>query len=532
LCRSREKYRLLIEKLKILRFRFLTKDKQSIWMITKAKPVVEEGCVVGIHGALTNITELKKAEEETFVQQEQFKTTLLLVDEGVISMDNQGNITVLNPTAEKLAGRTREETLGKPFKEVFNIIHEYTKEPFENPAQNVLATGDVIKLADHAMFISKTGREIPIEGSAAPIKNSVGQRTGVIIVFRDLIEKRKKTKQVEYLIFHDHLTGLYNRRYMEDSIKRLDTERNLPFTIMVLDVNGLKYTNDTFGHEMGDRLLKTIADTMAKVCRADEIICRIGGGEFAILFPNTNEKQAEAIKKRITKAISKINLGSVIVSLAIGYAVKTSKDQNIEDIKINADCSMYKNKLSCSNVLRNQTIEIALRSINDKYDREQIHTIRVSQYCEAIARAMGLREKEIDDIKTAGILHDIGKFLVPAELLNKPGRLTAEESEAIKQHPKTGYQMLKSVDEYAALAEFILYHHERWDGKGYPEGLRGEDIPLESRIIAVADAYEAMTAKRLYQRTKNKEEAIAELKKCAGTQFDPAIVEVFVEKVL
>jgi HD-GYP domain-containing protein (c-di-GMP phosphodiesterase class II) len=207
-------------------------------------------------------------------------------------------------------------------------------------------------------------------------------------------------------------------------------------------------------------------------------------------------------------------------------------NENIDHIIIDADNQMYREKLKFGKTMRNETIETVLRNINFKYDREQIHTERVSQYCEAIAVEMGLSEKEVSDIKIAGSLHDIGKIMIPPELLNKPGKLTDEEYAIVKRHPETGYQILKSVDEYVSLAKYLLYHHERWDGKGYPEGLSGDAIPLQARIIAVADAYEAMTASRPYQKSKTTDEAKAELRRCAGTQFDPEVVRVFLQKVL
>ena len=145
---------------------------------------------------------------------------------------------------------------------------------------------------------------------------------------------------------------------------------------------------------------------------------------------------------------------------------------------------------------------------------------------------MHLSDSEIQDIKTAGILHDIGKIMIPPELLYKQGKLTSEELNVIRRHPETGYQIIKAVDEYAKLAQCVLSHHEHWDGKGYPQGLRGEEIPLFARIMAVADAYEAMTAQRPYRRKKTKKEALLELEKCAGTQFDPVIVKIFVEKII
>jgi HD-GYP domain-containing protein (c-di-GMP phosphodiesterase class II) len=193
---------------------------------------------------------------------------------------------------------------------------------------------------------------------------------------------------------------------------------------------------------------------------------------------------------------------------------------------------MYRDKLKHGRSMRNRTIELLLRNINNKYSREQIHTERVSEYCEAIAKALNLSDKDIGDIKVAGSLHDVGKVLIPPEILNKEEPLTEAEWQIIKKHPETSFQILKGVSEYAALADSVLYHHERWDGTGYPHGLRGEKIPLFARIIGIADAYEAMTAQRIFQRAKSKEEAIAELIYCSGTQFDPDLVDVFVNKVI
>jgi HD-GYP domain-containing protein (c-di-GMP phosphodiesterase class II) len=262
------------------------------------------------------------------------------------------------------------------------------------------------------------------------------------------------------------------------------------------------------------------------------MIARMGGDEFMILMPKTNEDKAEVIKQRMIKKAAAIKLDSVIVSLAIGYSVKKTPEENIENVIMDADNQMYREKLKFGKTMRSQTIETVLRNINYKYDREQIHTERVSQYCEAIAEAMGLHEKEVNEIKIAGALHDIGKTIIPPDILNKPGKLTKEEFDIVKRHPETGYQILKSSDEYVNLAEYVLYHHERWDGNGYPQGLSGEDIPFQARIIAVADAFEAMTASRPYQKTKTTEEAKAELVRCSGTQLDPEIVSVFLKHVL
>jgi len=193
---------------------------------------------------------------------------------------------------------------------------------------------------------------------------------------------------------------------------------------------------------------------------------------------------------------------------------------------------MYKDKLKNGRIMKNKTIETVLKKVNRRYDNEKKHSDLVSQYCRATAKAMKLSNKEIQDAKKAGALHDIGKIIMEPKILNKKSKLTEQEWEEVKKHSSTSYQLLKSVDKYTQIAEAVLYHHERIDGNGYPEGLKEDEIPLLSRIISVADAYEAMTSERPYKTKKAKEEAVEELKKYSGSQFDKKTVDIFVNEVL
>lgn len=506
------------------------KDGSTFICEFKISPILGEDNLPCIYvGIQRDITEKKKMLEELRNSNNRFDQITRQSRSIAWEVDENGLYTYISNAVRDVLGYTPDEVVKRMyFYDIFpESVRENLKEEVFEMAGNKESFVNYFNTTK-----SKDGKNIYMSSNGMPILSSEGILKGYRGFDVDITEKREKQTKIEYLSFHDHLTGLYNRRYIEDMIKRLDTERNLPFAIMVLDVNGLKLINDAFGHEMGDNLLKTVSGIMKEVCMPDDIIGRMGGDEFYILLPKTNEEQAENIKQRIISAASNTKLDSVVVSLAAGYAVKTEINQDIKIILTTADNYMYKEKLKYGKTMRNQTIETVLRNINLKHDKEQVHTERVSQCCEAITRAMNFNEKEIHDIKTAGALHDIGKIMIPPELLNKPDKLTLEEYEVIKRHPEISYQILKSVDEYASLAETVLYHHERWDGTGYPEGLKGTDIPLHARIIAVADAYEIMTSNNNYSVAKTKHEVKAEFERCSGAHFDPYIVKVFLEKVL
>lgn len=491
----------------------------------------EEGSY--IFGAIVNdITKQKALEEAIYTEKELFRTTLMSVGDGIISTDENGKVHMMNPVAEKLTGWSMRDAFGMPMEAVFQILDDQRNSVSENPAQFVLRTGKVTKTENHTILISRSGTETFIEDVAAPIKDKKGQLTGAVLVFRDSREKLEKQKQIEYLSFHDHLTGLYNRRYMEDALKRLDTSRNLPLTIMVLDVNGLKLTNDAFGHETGDKLLIMVTKILKSVCRSDDLIGRIGGDEFLILFPNTDEKSAELIRQRINSKAKKKKLGSVIVSVAIGYAIKTTPEENVEVIEQDADNNMYRDKIKNGKSMKTGTIQAILNNVYKLHKNEEKHTRHVAKYCKKMARALNFTSAEVELIMNAALLHDVGKIIIPDRVLKKDTEYSKDEMEIVRRHAETSYQILKSVDDFAYIADVVLHHHERWDGKGYPQGLKGESIPIMSRIMSIADSYEAMISDRSYRKQLTEKEAIDELRACSGTQFDPVLVEVFISKVL
>ena len=472
----------------------------------------------------TDVTMLKRLEQELRQEKALLQTTLHSLGDGVISTDMHGKIDIMNAVAQNLTGWSLEEAKGKDFREVFKLIDTFTDESIINLVQCVLETGEKIEHSSNTLLIRKNGDTLPIEDSASPIRDEKGSVLGVVLIFRDYTEKKEKQEKIIYLSYHDQLTGLYNRRYFEEELKRLDTMRNLPFSIAMIDVNGLKLTNDAFGHLKGDELLVRVSSVIKNECRSDEIVARIGGDEFVILLPKTSYAEAEQIMNRIYQSIGKERLDSIVMSVSIGWDTKLSIEQKITDVFTKAEESMYRRKLSESQSMRNLTIQLILKTLNEKSRQEKDHADRVSYFCKKIGEAMQLDLATLHETEIAGLMHDIGKITIHENILNNPGLLSEEEFDEMKRHPEGSYHILKSVDAYAYLSEHALYHHERWDGRGYPKGLKGEEIPLIARIIAVAEAYESMTANRPYKVRKTTEEALVELQRFAGTQFDPAIV--------
>ena len=479
-----------------------------------------------------DITERKEMEHKLAKETKILEAILKSAGDGVIACDKNGLVTFLNPVAEKLTGWTNKEVTGKPIKDVFRIENEKAEAIGEGIIDQILSYGRTIELAEHTILISADGTRRPIEDSAAPIMLDDNEISGAVIVFSDSTEKQKRIDQIEYLSYHDHLTGLYNRRFFEEEISRLDTERNLPITIVMGDVNGLKLINDSFGHEVGDELLIKTAEVISKECRNDDIVARLGGDEFVVLLPKTNATEASFLINRLQSGLNGHRIGPISLSVSFGYETKTSVNQDINELLKLTEDHLYRHKLFESVSMRSKTVDLILSTLHEKNKREMLHSKRVGEIAEAIAESLGYDKDDVNQIRAAGVMHDIGKIGIDESILNKTNRLNEEEWMQMKRHSEIGYRILSSVNEFAELAEYVLQHQERWDGTGYPKGLKGEEISVPARIICIADAFDAMTAERTYKEIMTKEEAAIEINRGAGLQFDPAIVAVFLERVL
>lgn len=311
----------------------------------------------------------------------------------------------------------------------------------------------------------------------------------------------------------------------------LDSLRRL--SIVVIDIDGLKITNDTFGHNAGDELLKKAASIIRKVFRNRGSISRIGGDEFCVLLPHTDLESAQELTEHLLKLQNRLNsiYSDIPISMSVGLASteESEEDEDIYDVYRRADDEMYRYKIGQTSSEKSRVVDMLLAALAEKDFVAQGHVERISELCMKMADALDLNEGQKRNLLLLSKIHDLGKIGVPDDILNKPGKLTKKEFEKMKTHVNIGFNIASRAKELVSVAPFILHHHEHWNGSGYPDGLRAEEIPLECRILSIIDAFDAMTNDRPYHKGVSVDEALEEISKCSGRQFDPFLVEKFVE---
>ncbi len=516
-------------------------DIQTHYSIRTVRLQNKNNSTLGFLIIMNNIENLKISEKAIQQSRDLFEDLIDFLPDATFAIDTEGKIIAWNRAMESMVNIKKEDVIGKgnyeyavPFygerrptmidrilKNDLDIKEYYNN--IEARGQNLYTEGFNPKI-----YNSKGAY---LWGIAAPLLDSGGELMGAIQSIRDISSRKKMEEKLQHMSFHDSLTGLYNRAYFEEELKRLDKSRQLPISILIADLNGLKLINDAFGHNRGDELLKLASETIKKCSRNDEIIARWGGDEFTILLANTDAAQAQIVVNRINKECEKTIDFTIPLSIAIGASTKTSVKENIHDILKIAEDQMYRHKLLESKSIQNSIIKSLTRTLQEKNIETEIHSNRVADFSLKLGKLLKLPNDKIDELMLLSKLHDIGKVAVSEDILKKSGKLDESEWEAIKKHSEIGYRIAGASPILYPVADYILHHHEWWNGNGYPKGLKGDKIPLMSRIACIADAYDVMTSERPYKKAMTEKEAMEELKRFAGIQFDPDLVEKFVSLI-
>lgn len=367
-------------------------------------------------------------------------------------------------------------------------------------------------------------------------------------------------KKLEDMVNFDGLTNVYNHRYFQDKLKEkieIGRKENKPVSMIFIDIDYFKHYNDLYGHQKGDNILRELAEIVTKSVREKDVVARYGGEEFAVILEDTTERETLEIAERIRANVEETYFdgeenqpkGKITASIGISVFPDKAKDE-LELIK-SADDALYRAKFFNKNRVETYTsilddlkkniddkdielvtsIKTLISIINAKDRYTYSHVERVVIYSRLLADKLKLSEIDKSNLIYGAYMHDIGKINIPKEILVKRMKLEKEEWEELKQHPDNGVEIIKSVESLKDVIPLIKHHHERYDGKGYPNGLSGEEIPYLARVLTVVDSFDAMTSNRPYNRRKSYEEGIEELRKCSGAQFDPEIAKAFIEVI-
>lgn len=468
---------------------------------------------------------LIKSEKELEVALEKNRAVNEALPDALFIISREGEILDIQAPSDKLLYIPEEQYIGKHIEDVFSSkMMKNAKYVLEN----------VLKNNEVEQF------EYELDGFAGIQKYEVRiakmNEEQVLAIARNVTKEKELEKQLIDLSYKDQLTNLYNRRYFEEKLEKIDNLSNLPISIIMADINGLKLINDSFGHDAGDQLIKSVGNTILKGCRSEDIVFRISGDEFIIVLTNTEKEIAKKVVERIkninrdTKLENK-ELKDLELSVSFGIGVKDNVNMDINDAVKEAEESMYSHKLYEGQKMRLKTIDSMIDSLHKRNSKIKKYTETAIEYTKKLALALNLSPKIRQVIEKTVYYQEVGKITLSEELLHKSKGFTEKELEEINKHSGVGYRVLSTVNEMMEVAKYVLYHHERYDGLGYPEGLKGEEIPFVSRLISVVNSYVSILIEDDYENIGSKD-IIEKLREKAGTELDPKLVDIFIKEVL
>lgn len=463
----------------------------------------------------------RQIKESLLRSEKKFREILASMQEGYYEIDFKGRIKFCNAALSDFLGYGYGELLGV---NMLNLCEERSRvlRIFTTVWQNAEPQkSNIIKMT------RKDGETCYGEVSIGLIKDRANNIVGFNGLVRDITDRIKYQHELEYLSWHDALTESYNRTYFEHQLVRKFKKSDYPISLIIADLDGLKIINDSMGHPSGDRLLKNFANIFKNKIEDIGIVARLGGDEFGSLVFNCDQNQAKQLIEEIRIEVEQYNDNnkSLPLSISFGSATATDSTYNLSDLYKKADDQMLHDKLYRSDTLKSEIVKTLMAALAERDYITHGHAQRIEKICLDIAERLGLSTTSRNNLALLAKVHDLGKVGIPDNILSKPGKLTNSEWNIMKQHPEKGYRIATATPHLAAISRFILCHHERWDGSGYPLGLAGPKIPIECRILAIADTFDAMTSVRPYREPVSSEVAIAEIKSMAGIQFDPDVVK-------
>ncbi len=475
-----------------------------------------------------SLEQIIATEQEARRQKLNFEALFINNQNAVAMMDQDHKVRNVNEAFTQLFGYELQEIEGLNLDDVISNNNESRLEASEYTLR--MFDGQLIDVEGTRYTKENEPVEVKIQG--VPMTHH-GYMVGAFGIYTNIGTAKAEERYRHYLSTHDDLTGLYNRAYFNRKILEEQQLGTYPLTIMIVDVNGLKLINDAFGIKIGDELLvetaKAISALSNQLSSESCLLARYGGDEFIILVKNKTKDEIAHISKEIKAVCHQIKLNDVEVSVSVGWSQKFSSKEDIIAVLRLAEDDLYKHKIMEGSSIKGKTIYTIINTLHETNKREEEHSRRVSVLSEKFGEALNLSEREMTALKSMSLLHDVGKIAIDEKILNKPSALTNSEYNELKRHPEIGYRILSSVVEMSEIAEYVLSHHERWDGKGYPRGLVGEEIPYLARVISIVDAFDAMTSNRPYRDAQDIKWALDELQKNSGSQFDPELVPVFIK---
>jgi diguanylate cyclase (GGDEF)-like protein/PAS domain S-box-containing protein len=490
--------------------------------------------------------------------------------DAIFTMDTHGTILTANRAVEAMFGFPPEAVVGHSV-DIF-----FPQEVAGKEVEKMLAAGSAGRgWAGELNAERKDGSALLINMSMSVMCQPNGRTTCLTGIARDMTERRQLLDKLKRLSVTDHLTGLFNHRFFHDRLRyEFMRARRYGHSLgcMMIDVDYFKSVNDTYGHIVGDEVLKALGKVMGEATRSVDIVARYGGEEFAVLLPDTDMDGAMRCAEYLWNAVNQAEIqtqqGPIKITVSVGVTSLSPDIETEEELHSRADAALLSAKRRgrnnvcvwdesalntevdvpdiigedleglCDNIRRlvlpareryMDTVRPVLDALCRRHPILRRHSTNVTIFAMELARLCDIRKEEEEALQYAALFHDIGHITTPPEVLSKPGILSPEERSMVENHVEASETLMRELALSDLEMEYVRYHHERYDGTGYPNGLMGEAIPLGARILTVADAYDAMTSDRPYRQRLSEEDAIEELRNCAGTQFDPQLVHLFLE---